>query len=233
MKETLKNLGSCLLYIVIFIGVILLIPLFLKGGLWLSVIIYPWLVLISLITFAICILILLPLAIFKGTRGASGIGFFIASYIFGATTWVWSFLLVYILWGVFVLIIGLFIAGIGVIPIAMLATLFNGKWSEFGQLALSVVLTLGFRFLGIYLVEKSDEAKRREQVNEGVEIFLQQQSEIENQKEAEEMIIESNIMEDEIIEEPKIISKTKNFCKKCGGKLDKDSEFCDSCGQKL
>lgn len=156
MKEKIKDLGWGLLGVAFFIGIILLALLFIKGGLWLSATLYPWLVLISGITFLISILILLPLGIFKKTRGVSAIGLLIASYVFGATTQVWSFLLAYVFWGFMGLFIGLFIGGVGVVPIAMLASIFNGEWAIFGQLVLLVVLTFGVRFLSLYIAEKAE-----------------------------------------------------------------------------
>ncbi|MGA9364885.1 MAG: hypothetical protein WBW16_11035 [Bacteroidota bacterium] len=157
MKEKLKSIGSALLGIGIFIGIILLAAFFIRGGLWLSEILYPWLTLISAIAFFVCILILLPLAFFRKTRGVSGVGLFIASYIFGASLWVWTFLLTYTLWGATALFIGLFLAGVGVVPIAMLATLFNGEWSILAQLVLLVIFTFGSRMLGLYLSGKAEE----------------------------------------------------------------------------
>jgi len=157
MKEKFQNIGYALLGIGIFIGIILLAVFFIKGGLWLSELLYPWLSLISAIAFFVCILILLPLAIFRRTRAFSGLGLFVASYIFGASLWVWAFLLTYVLWGATALFIGLFLAGVGVVPIAMLATLFNGEWSILGQLVLLLIFTFGSRMLGYYLVEKAEE----------------------------------------------------------------------------
>jgi len=157
MKEKFKSIGSVLLGIGIFIGIILLAAFFIRGGIWLSEILYPWLVMISAIALLICILVLLPLAFFHKTRGFSSLGLYIASYIFSATLWVWAFLLTYALWGAMALFIGLFLAGIGVVPIAMLATLFNGEWSVFGQLVLLLIFTFGCRMLGIYLGEKAEQ----------------------------------------------------------------------------
>ena len=157
MKDTFKSIGSFLLGVGIFIGIILMAAFFIKGGLWLSEVLYPWLSLISAIAFFICILILLPLALVRKTRGFSGLGLFIASYIFGASLWMWAFLLTYAIWGATALIIGLFLAGVGVVPIAMLATLFNGEWSILGQLVLLLVFTFGSRTLGYYLVDKAEQ----------------------------------------------------------------------------
>lgn len=156
MKEKIKDLGWGILGFAFLIGFGLLAGLFIKGGLWLSATLYPWLVLISVVTFIISILILLPLGIFKRTRGVSAIGLLIASYIFGATTWVWAFLLAYVFWGFMGLFIGLFIGGVGVVPVSMLASIFNGEWAIFGQLILLVVVTFGVRFLSIYIAEKAE-----------------------------------------------------------------------------
>jgi hypothetical protein len=155
MKEKIKNIGYILFGIGIFIGIILLSLIFLKGGLWLSLILYPIISFISVIVFAICIIILLPLGIFRKTRTISGIGLLISSYIFGATTWIWSFLLAYILWGFVGLFVGLFMGGIGVVPIAILATIFSGEWVILGQLLLSIIFVFGFRFLAIYISSKA------------------------------------------------------------------------------
>jgi hypothetical protein len=155
MQDTLKNVGYGFIGLIIFIGIILLFCLFINGGLWLSAILYPWLFLISGIAFIICILVLLPLAIFRRTRGFSGVGFYIASYIFGSSLWVWSFLLAFILWGAMGLFIGLFLGGIGVVPIAALAVLFHGNWGVFVQLLFLIIFTFGTRALGYYLMEKS------------------------------------------------------------------------------
>lgn len=157
MKEKFKSLGSVLLGIGIFIGIILLAAFLIEGGVWLSEILYPWLTIISAIAFFVSILILSPLAFFKKSRGFSGLGFYIVSYIFGASLWVWAFLLTYALWGATALLIGLFLAGVGVVPIAMLATLFHGEWSIFGQLVLLLIFTIGSRMLGIYLADKAEE----------------------------------------------------------------------------
>lgn len=156
MKEKFKTIGSSLLGFAIFIGIILLIAFFIKGGVWLSEVIYPWLTIIFTIALIISVLILLPLAIFKKTRSFSGVGLYVASYIFGASLWVWAFLLTYVFWGTTALFIGLFMAGVGIVPMAIIATLFQGEWSILGQLVLLLVFTLGSRMLGIYLSEKAE-----------------------------------------------------------------------------
>ena len=45
------------------------------------------------------------------------------------------------LWGLGAVFIGLFMAGIGVVPIAMLATLLKGMWAPLVQPALLTIMT--------------------------------------------------------------------------------------------
>jgi hypothetical protein len=52
-------------------------------------------------------------------------------------------------------IIGVLMLGVGVIPIAFIATLFRGMWRPFIELLLSVVLIFGCRALGAYILHRS------------------------------------------------------------------------------
>ncbi len=157
MKEALKNIGGWIIGIAILVGISLIAMLFIEGGVWLSNKLYPWLVGISGITLLITISVLLPNAVFSATPRFAGPGMVIASYVFGATLWFWSLLLTYVLWGGLALFIGLLMMGVGVVPIAILATLFKAEWSILGQLLLLTVLTFGIRYWGFYLLAKAEE----------------------------------------------------------------------------
>lgn len=156
MKETLKSAGSVLLGFGISAALLLLAAFLIIGGLKLSELIYPWLEILFAIAFFVSIILFLPLAFFQKTRGFSALGLLVASYVFGATLWVWAFLLTYSLWGLTALLIGLFMAGVGVVPIAILATLFHGEWWIMGQLILLLIFTFGSRALSLYLAEKAE-----------------------------------------------------------------------------
>ena len=162
MGTTLKSIGIFLIGIGIFVGLIFLVMFFIKGGVWLSVTVLPWLYLVMWVVFALDILIILPLGIFKKTKGASAIGLVVSSYVYGLTLWFWALLLTYVIWGAVAVFIGLFIAGVGVVPIAMLATGINGQWAITGQIILLLVLTFGSRKLGYYLAERADELAYQE-----------------------------------------------------------------------
>lgn len=154
LKSTLSNIGSYALGLVVMLALLAIPILFIMGGVWVGEKILPWLMLLSIFLLAFNILILVPLALIPLTRQWAGIGFFISSYIFGLTGWFMGLLLTWILWGGIAVVIGLLIMGIGVVPIAMIATLFNGMWPDLGLLLLAVILTFGLRILGLTLSEK-------------------------------------------------------------------------------
>ncbi len=155
--DKLKSVGSFVLGICIFVGAIVLAVMLVKGGLWLSERVYPWLVVLTAISLFVVILVLLPLAIFRRTRAFAGGGIYFASFVFGLTLWVWSLLTSYALWGIGGIVVGLLLGGIGVVPIAILASLFHGLWSMVGELLLVTAITFGARFFGIYLMTKAED----------------------------------------------------------------------------
>lgn len=155
MWEKLKNVGWGVLGLAFLVVIALLVALFIHGGAWLSEKIYPWLVWISSLALVILIFVLLPLGVFRKTRAFAGNGMLIASWVFGLTLWVWGLLLTYHLWGALAVYIGLFLFGVGVVPIAMLATLFKGMWSTLGELVFLTILTYGARLVGSFVLTKA------------------------------------------------------------------------------
>jgi hypothetical protein len=109
---------------------------------------FSWTLLVTLVLFV-------PLAIFPSTRGASGNGIVIASYIFGTILWLWAMAITYSVWGMFALILGLMFFGVGVVPVAILAVIFEGEWMALGNLVFLFVLTFASRGLGNWLIEKA------------------------------------------------------------------------------
>ncbi len=155
VRSAISQIGTYAFALVIMLALLSLPVLFILGAVWVAEKALPWLILLSVLTLAFNIVILLPLALIPPTRPWAGVGFFISSFVFGLTGWLMGLLLTWILWGVFAVLIGLFILGIGVVPIGMLATLFNGMWLELGLLFLAVVLTFGLRILGMTLAENA------------------------------------------------------------------------------
>lgn len=118
--------------IAVILGIIIFAMFFIKGGVWLSVKVIPRLSIVMGYVFALDILIILPLGIFKKTKGTSAIGLVVSSYVYGITLWFWALLLTYVIWGAVAVFIGLILAGVGVIPFAMIATAIKGEWEITG-----------------------------------------------------------------------------------------------------
>jgi len=153
VKDTIVSVGKITLTTVISIAGFALFLLIISGTA-IAAKILPWLMLISFLFFGVNVVIFLPLALIPRTRVWGGLGFFISSYIFGLTAWFLGLLTTLIIWGVWPVIIGLFIMGVGVVPIGIVASLFNGYWTEVLVLVLSMILTFGLRVLGFWLMGK-------------------------------------------------------------------------------
>jgi hypothetical protein len=156
VSNKLKEAGTWLLGIVALLAVLAIPALFLVGAELLSESLLPWFILASTLTFAFVIFVVFPLSVFRRCRGFAAIASLVASYVFGATLWMWALLLTLALWGTWAVVIGLFMMGIGVVPIAILATLFKGMWSILGQLVVLTVLTFGTRFYAHWIGGRAD-----------------------------------------------------------------------------
>lgn len=155
LREILTGVGGCALNLCVMIGVIWVAGLFITGGASIYEKTYPWLLGASAIITVICVVVLLPLAAFRKTRLASGIGFYIASYFFGLTTWLWCLTLTFYIWGGGGTFLALILTGGTIAPAAFLACLFNKLWGIAGEIVLTVGLIFVLRFFGVYLMSKA------------------------------------------------------------------------------
>jgi hypothetical protein len=89
------------------------------------------------------------------------LGFYFSSFLFGLSLWAFSCIVVVAIWGYGALAVGLVLAGIGVIPVALLATLFHAEWAWFVNVIIGIVLTFGARGLGIWLISPTRTAEQR------------------------------------------------------------------------
>jgi len=113
---------------------------------------------ISWIGVAIVVLVLLPMALFKATRSAAGTGLFYSSYLFGLTTWFLGATITFVTWGWAGLITGLFLGGIGVVPIAILASFISLQAPVIGfSLIVMIAIVFGTRMGGIALMVPNNE----------------------------------------------------------------------------
>lgn len=154
--EKIKSIGWWILGILIFLGLILITIFIIKRGLWLVEKVLPFLMNLTGIFSMISFFVLLPMTIFKKTRKLGGAALVFSSFLFGATLWIYSALVAYILWGLLGLFIGLFILGIGVVPVGLLAASISGEWMIVGSIIYMLILTIGARIFGLWIVEKSE-----------------------------------------------------------------------------
>ena len=159
MKEKLKNFGYYVLGIAGLLLLLLVSVAIIKGAVWIGEHVLQWLINFSWIIFAINLLILLPLGLFRRTGIVGGMGMYISSYVFGLTLWFLGLLLTYFTWGFFGIFIGLVLGGVGVVPVAMLAMLLNGEFFTLVVLIVLTILTFGVRALGIYLTSRAEEKR--------------------------------------------------------------------------
>jgi hypothetical protein len=117
---------------------------------------YSFLLPVAWIGVAIVVFLLLPMALFRSTRPAAGTGIFFSSYLFGLTTWFLGAALTFATWGWVGLLIGLFIAGVGVVPIGILAAFISLKDPTVGfSLIAMIVIVFATRMGGMALAESN------------------------------------------------------------------------------
>lgn len=139
-----------------FLAVMCLLLVFLiKGGVWVGKYIYPFSVLAAQLAVLASIFIFLPLSFIRRTFGFSSVGLLIASMVMGLAIWVSSLLVTYQIWGAWGVLIGLVFMGVGVVPIALLATLLNGMWAVLGQLLLSLAIMWAVRIYAHHVGRKT------------------------------------------------------------------------------
>lgn len=154
--KALKSFGSSLFGILIFTGIILTFYFLFRYGVNAAAYMAPYISWLSGVAITICLLVLLPLSFFSKTRTIAAVGFFAASYIFGLSLWLSGFLITYAYWGAIGVVIGIFMAGVGVVPTGILALVLHGQWLVVGILILGIILTYGVRAFGLYLAAMID-----------------------------------------------------------------------------
>lgn len=145
--NTLKSIGSTLLGIAIFVGIIVATILFFTLGAKVAFTIAPFINWLAGILFIINLALLL-VALIPKARGIVGLIIYISSYVYGLSAWIYGLAVTLTLWGWLAVIIGVLLGGLGVVPIGILAAIFCGEWGIFWTLLLTVVLTYGSRTVG-------------------------------------------------------------------------------------
>ncbi len=168
---------SNLMFLVCFLlGATVVVMVFVKDWEWVFEHLYQPIVspAVALTTFS-----LIPLTIFllmfRKSRSLGGIVLYLLSFFMGFSLWLYS-LLALSSHSTFWLIVGLCFAGIGIIPVAIIASAIAGEWGIAAELLLVGVLVVGARMFGLYVAmkqgEKDEEAERASQPAQPVETTL-------------------------------------------------------------
>ena len=165
--ETLKNVGYALfglLGLAILFG---LTMIFIVGATAASLWVEKWIPVVFLTNLGLAVLVLGPLSLIPPARVITAFGFLIVSYVFGAMMWCNGLAVTYMAWGLTGVFIGLMFAGVGIVPVGMLAALVQGDWADLIGLVIFIILTFGLRALAFWLATKADERTARLSFNTG------------------------------------------------------------------
>lgn len=159
--EKLKTVASGLGFLLVIIGAIVLPVIFIVGTTAVSFWVREWLPYVFWSNILIALFILGPLTLIPPVRFIAATGFRITSIVFGVMIWVCGLGVTYDAWGWGGVIIGLVFAGVGIVPVAMLAALLQGEWQALIVFVILLGLAFGLRALGLWLAEKADQRAAR------------------------------------------------------------------------
>ena len=151
--NAIKTAGAVILGIAAFICLLFLIAALINGTAFIADKLLPYLITASDVAFGLCIVILLPLSLFRFSRIVALWGFFIASYIFGLGVWMYGFLVTYEFWGGTGIFIGLLLGVVGVVPLEIIAAALHGIWYYVDELILGLAITYGARVFALFLMK--------------------------------------------------------------------------------
>ena len=111
------------------------------------------------IVFVICILIFIPLYIFKKSRRILGVILYYRTILFGITLWLNSLLISLKYAGMIWVIIGLLFAGIGILPVAIISCMVAKEWLLGIFLIVFILIVISLRYLGLDLIAKYSQGR--------------------------------------------------------------------------
>lgn len=160
----LKSIGGTLLGIAFFVGVIIATILFFTFGAKMAFVISPFVNGLAGILLTINIILLL-FAVIPKARGVIGNIIIFSSFIYGLSAWIYGLAVTLAIWGWLGVIIGVFLGGIGVVPIGMLASVLSGHWNLFWPLLINVATYFGAIIIGGLLVGSVERQNEKQHDN--------------------------------------------------------------------
>ena len=151
--NAIKTAGTVILGIAAFFCLLFLIAILINGTAFIADKLLPYLITAGDVSLGLCIVILIPLSLFRVSRIVALWGFFIASYIFGLGVWMYGFLVTYQFWGGTGIFIGLLLGVVGVVPLGIIAAALHGIWYYVGELIFGLAITYTARVFALFLVK--------------------------------------------------------------------------------
>jgi len=116
--------------------------------------IVAWLNTASLWAIAVALAVCLPAIFIRKIRPFSGTVLAFCTWIWGPTLWLWCVGNVLAGWGVFWLVVGILLGGVGVIPVALICFITAGRWWDVGELLFQFALVWGGRLLATKMMDQ-------------------------------------------------------------------------------
>lgn len=143
-------------------GLVLVILIFANGVIWYQDHAYP---VVSVVT-ALPVFFLFPsglvLGVFRKTRGLGGLFLIISSVLYLAGCWSQALAFAYVYAGKVWMLIGFFLAGVGVFFMAFFGAVIQGEYSDAIMIVVSVMIFLVVYFGGAWMVVSRDNLLSRE-----------------------------------------------------------------------
>ncbi|WP_137680532.1 hypothetical protein [Aurantiacibacter suaedae] len=158
----IRGSAACLPLVLLILAIPLL---FLFGLAEFSVWALTWIPDVFWVAMVLCIA-MVPLAIIPAARAMAGAAYGLASFVFLAGLWLYSLAFTYTEWGMIGVVLGVIVAGIGVVFTAILAALFSASWEVLGNVAILIALGFGTRFLAAWLNVSAQARLVRQQMQE-------------------------------------------------------------------
>lgn len=135
------------------------LPLLALAGLlvvlgWVSELVLPLLIRVITPLLTLTILILLPLTHIKTTRYRAGTWMYLGSFVYALAAWMLGFLITLEYWGVFAVILGLVLLGIGVVPLGIAAALVHADWTALLGITGLSLTAWGSRYIALRALAK-------------------------------------------------------------------------------
>jgi hypothetical protein len=167
--EAIKGVGAVLIGLAGIAVIVLISALVINGTAAVVVYLIPAIQTAYAAAFLISLIVFMPLSAIRATRGWAAVGLLLASFVFGFTTWTYGFLVTLSHLGLWGILLGIVLGGVGVVPIGILATAFHGEWSAAGSLLFGVILTFGTRAYANWTMERDKYQSRDKMLDELLE----------------------------------------------------------------